>query len=830
MKTTLHANVAGGGAIYAIESNIYLNSTSSFVHNRGTDRGGAIHVIRSNLFLFGMHNFSKNYAPIGGAISMQYDSQLVFRRSSRIAILDNKAVSGASIHVEDIVTLLDCISNDLLETYVTLRSPCFFNVIHNAHNIIWSSGNSDTTRSSVLFGGKLQRCRNKFALRYFFNLYINQTEHQLNKSISSEPYQTCFCEKSQNSYSLSCNINQTVVKVSRGQHFVLSLVAVDELDKPVNATIRAELLSSTKSNSRLSRFESSQVIGDSCTNITYHVFSDSKQNSEDLIVFAEGLCNRLGTAGKTVKVVFFPCPDGFHQDRDACVCEKRLQKYTSQCNVDSLTIRKDSDFWVGSLYSNGTYIGLVLYPHCPFDYCKTEPVYITLIDSDKQCNFNRSGVLCGGCLPNYSLTFGNLRCSVCSDQYIALVLVFLTAGVILVFLILLLKLTVANGMFNGLVFYANIIAVNKDIFFLPGESNWLKVFIAWVNLDFGIQTCFFHGMDMYIHTWLQFLFPMYVWTLIAIVIVSSKHSTWITKKLGSNPVAALATLFLLSYAKLLRTIITVFYYAEVQYPNGQTEKVWFYDGTVAYFSGKHIPLFLFAFLFFLIFFLPYNILLVFSQYFQYQSGRVYQSKVKSLFHKLLFSWYEDYRIQAFMDTYNVPYNLDYRFWTGLLLLVRCMLFLVFAFNVTGNPSTNLLVIATSTLGILVLTRLMKARVYKSRITEALEASYLLNLGVFSIATYHNRLAQGNQNTLANIAVGIAFASFILVCLFHPFHSQILTVLVKTSLKWQNIKTYVINWKAKRNAGEGDEMRQQLVPIDKELQPVVTMSVITVPQT
>ena len=120
--------------------------------------------------------------------------------------------------------------------------------------------------------------------------------------------------------------------------------------------------------------------------------------------------------------------------------------------------------------------------------------------------------------------------------------------------------------------------------------------------------------------------------------------------LGSNPVAVLATLFLLSYAKLLRTIIVVFYYADVhvEYPNRLISKIWFYDGNVLYLQGKHIPLFIFALGFFLLIFVPYNFVLIFSPYLQRLSGKVKQSKVKLPFHNMfaqLAGWYEDYRIQ-----------------------------------------------------------------------------------------------------------------------------------------------------------------------------------------
>ena len=40
----------------------------------------------------------------------------------------------------------------------------------------------------------------------------------------------------------------------------------------------------------------------------------------------------------------------------------------------------------------------------------------------------------------------------------------------------------------SLIFYANIVQANQTIFFPPGDTNVLTVFIAWLNLDFGFQT------------------------------------------------------------------------------------------------------------------------------------------------------------------------------------------------------------------------------------------------------------------------------------------------------------------------------------------------------
>ena len=38
------------------------------------------------------------------------------------------------------------------------------------------------------------------------------------------------------------------------------------------------------------------------------------------------------------------------------------------------------------------------------------------------------------------------------------------------------------------------------------------------------------------------------------------------------------------------------------------------------------------------------------------------------------------KIKPFMDAYHAPYKKDTRYWTGLLLLVRCVIFLTFAVN------------------------------------------------------------------------------------------------------------------------------------------------------
>ena len=214
-----------------------------------------------------------------------------------------------------------------------------------------------------------------------------------------------------------------------------------------------------------------------------------------------------------------------------------------------------SKFWLSVSYNNESPEGFIHNRYCPLDYCTSESKHIKLSNPDEQCNFNRSELLCGKCKDGLSLVLGSSQCMRCSNNYLALLISFALAGVLLVILLFLLHLTVSAGTLHGLIFYANIVAANHHIFFPQSSNNPASIFIAWLNLDLGIQTCFYNGMDAYAKTWLEFVFPVYIWVMVGFLVYISHHSVAVTKLLGSNPVPVLATLFLLSYAKVLHTII-----------------------------------------------------------------------------------------------------------------------------------------------------------------------------------------------------------------------------------------------------------------------------------
>ena len=256
---------------------------------------------------------------------------------------------------------------------------------------------------------------------------------------------------------------------------------------------------------------------------------------------------------------------------------------------------------------------------------------------------------------------------------------------------------------------------------------------------------------MYSKTWLQFVFPVYLWLLVGLMILVSHFSQRFANLLGSNPVSVLATLILPSYAKILRTFITVVYITYLEYPNGN-RVVWLYDANIDYFSQERIPLILVAVLVFLILCIPYTFLLLFGQWLQ------------AISHLRLFSWVNNARLKPFIDSYHAPYKAKHRYWPGLLLVLRFVLLLVFALNPQQDPSINLLTIVVGA-GILQLWAWVSGGVYKNWGLDALEGSFVLNLIILGVATYHIKLSGCNQLVVGYTSVSIILATFSLASLF-----------------------------------------------------------------
>ena len=800
----------GGAISINIHSRLEMHGSVIFENNTSIKQyGGAVGAYDdSQIEVFNLTTFKSNSAQGGGAIYLR-SSLLILNQGSELELINNFAKShGGGLFVSDQIDNLQCdfsietrysanqVVYNLPDCFLMLKDFSFWSNTSTPLYKIVSINDTAGKDGQFLYGGLMDRCHVVdyvfpwqsqthvlYNTIYKYNILDIQSFNHSGNTVSSDPFTLCFCN-SNNDFDCA-----GIKKIStlRGGRFKVSVLAFSQ----GSTTVAAVILAKVSETARLTLNQNSQKVEANCSLLSYNMYS-TKQ-TEELVLYPDGPCRDTGLAQVVVNITFKDCPVGFTLSDDHCVCEERLKHYLykDQCIVDSdgyyISKRSTSKFWIG--YSNDSElgIGLILYNSCPEDYCKTSDINISFTNWDIQCAYNHRGLLCGACRQNYSLTFGGSECKRCSNMFLFLLVAFIAAGVTLVAFLSILRLTVASGMINSIILYANIVQANKLQFF-HNKTNILTVFIAWMNLDLGISTCFYDGMDAYAQTWLQFAFPLYVWLLISLIIITSRYSTLITKLIGSNPIAVLATLLLMSYMKILKNLIQIYLSVRLDYPN-KNVAVWFKDATVPYLESRHLALAVLSCIFTAILFLPYTFLLLCGY-------KMYGFSGLKCFRQLIM------KLKPLIDSYYAPHEIHTRFWPGLLLLVRCLLFIVFSLDFMHSSRNSLLAINV-TFSLLTVTSWLLAwrsiKIYENFFVNSIESLVFLNLIILATAQATDNDSLGLTFTL----VGIVFTIMIGVIVYQFYFFYV----AKSSL-WLKFTQYVYSIKLKKenNVSDSDSER------------------------
>ena len=757
-----------GGIVSVWKSQITFVGNTVFAQNyeQRTSSPGAIYAYSSTLIFQGNVEFVNNTGYNGGALALYAGSQIVIGRDAQLKFIGNHANHfGGAIYV-DYYALSH---SDTMSCFYKFADPLGNSM--SPHVLI--ENNTADYGGSALYGGWIDFCEvddSNLLLKTpgFGSLFQVYGEESDSSVIASDPLRVCLCIDSRP----ECSITQYNISAYPGTTTALPIVAVGQRFGTVSSIVHSGFHYEMNGiHPKIQDWQYTQKVDKHCTNVTYTIMSPPQVELTMVLEMELDTVDRyaLEAAGVfnvqnklidpnsyltnlLINIKMLLCPLGFeyHNTSMMCTCDSKLVEYGINCSIDTQTVWRKSSFWITTAEQSGE---VIVHEHCPFDYCKPDSFDLNLEDPDEQCAFNHSGILCGACQNNLNHVFGTSACRECSSLWTLLwVPLIALAGIALVVLLIVLNLTVSVGTINGLIFYANTVRANHATFFPPSTANsFLSWFIAWINLDLGIEACFYNGLDAYVKTWLQFVFPLYIWFLVITIIVLSHYYTLAARLSGRNAVPVLATLFLLSYSKLLRIIITVFQSTELEYPDNSVRKIWLYDGNVDYLKGKHIPLFIAA-LFLLLISLPYTAILIFIQYLQHWSS-----------YRVLF-WVK--KLKSLFDAYAGPYKDRHRYWTGLLLLVRIALSLISSMNTRGNSDINLLAISLTVL-LLFMHAILAGSIYKTWYLNAIEYFFFLNLGGLASATFYTTITGQSQTAVAAYtSVSIAFALFIIIVVLH----------------------------------------------------------------
>ena len=774
-----------GGAIFLSGSDAYISgdTNASFINNTATQGGAVYQSSEGDISIAGTSRlmFYNNVAGQGGALYLfSSASVLAVRNTSLVQFINNSASgNGGAVYV-----------------HLQFDLPCFL-VLHNYSSSLQFVGNSAQTRVGMhLYGASIRsiKCTSiRDTLPYCgkdVNISISFAPNLLSP-VASDPKRVCLCDL--HGHPQCANLKGIFVnwfKVYAGEPFKISVVVVGYDFGVTTGTIHADFMTSKRRTTPLlhpSQYHQLIRNSNQCSNLNYTVYSTERYEILHLQTTTEAvnvygnesgintsilkynydqhtcLDENLLTTPVFINITLVPgCPPGFTFANDeqlhGCNCYPVLNDSHFSCFLINNTgyLKWNSTMWVGAIFNkNKNNInessGIMYTQHCPLDYCISGDKTVDLgTDPDAQCAFNHAGILCGGCKENYSLAIGSSRCIRCSkDSYLALVIFFAAAGFLLVIFILALNLTVTQGLINGLIFYANVVWAYKGILLPSNQESillYFQIFIAWLNLDFGIESCFVVDLNAFWKTWLQFLFPLYIWFIAGMIIIACRYSTSLTNLIGDRAVPLLATLFLLSYMKLLHTVVTVLEYAELtRYPDGSKLVVWYLDGNLPYCQHSHVFLFIASLATLLFLCIPFTIFLFLIQCW------------RRISHLRPLRWIN--KFTPVYDAYLAPLKHKHHYWFGTLLLVRGALLVTFTLTSATSPTINLLVLQISMVVLLVYVSFRP--LYKHKIVRILESASVFNLIVLTCTILY---APRKKTIILELSLGFAFVQFCIIVL------------------------------------------------------------------
>ena len=831
-KVTIAMNTATvcGGGMYLHHSSLTSreDSTLTLFQNEGTEKGGGVMAISSSITVNvenseNIMNITHNKAENGGGFYFKLNTVFTILKSDpntshhEIVVFNSNLAheNGGAIYLsDDGMCTLSSVSDCSFQVYAMYQPmPFDYDLFDSRCTSILFYNNTAKDGGNSLFGGLLNMCTvstfaepniNNVNMDYSFSngsLIVSGTEYLqsisniLESDISSEPVRVCFCREGEGLP--DCNFQLDPIEIRRGQqkNVSITLAVVDQLYNPLNDVI---VYSHFGSGNFLCQNHLQNTVG-KCTKIDFAV--ESFNDTEEIILsLNDGPCEHNPDSKVNVSFHFScsQCPIGFEEDDTRtgcyCSCDSKLLSYFTNCSGE--TIVREENVWITSINASGsdTTYHYLIHPYCPLNYCQPPSSRIrinlnTPNGVDLQCADNRSGLLCSTCKPGLSLSLGSSRCIRCPDHWPINFAVIITcacsAGLLLVAFLLIFNLTVAVGTLNAIIFYSNIVFANQSTFFPSTTSKFVTIFISWLNLEIGFDICFFDGLDTFAKTLLHLAFPGYVILLVILVIILSEHNRKFAQLIGKrNPVATLTTLILLSFAKFLHNIIASLSFTVLKYPTSRgNQVVWLYDATVFYLKGKHIALFSIA------------LLILFAGVFYTTILFLWQWLLR-LQDKKMFAWLKYQKLCHFVEPYHAPYAFSHHYWTGLLLLARVLLYIVFSMNVEGHPQMPLIAIIFTVGFLLFFKSMFVPKLYKKRPLELLEMIMFFNLLVFSALSsfYTSNSQEMSQSVITTISVSITFTLLLIVVAFHVYKYSFLESIISKKEVFKKIKMKVLRIK------------------------------------
>ena len=778
--------------------NCYINGTKEKPSTFRNNFGVVIDATDANIYLSGDILFADNKGTSGAAIKIKYDSRLHFMNGLTANFTNNQAALGGAIYAD--------VNNKQEECAFYFQS-------NNSNDIkLYYNKNIATEAGNDIYAFPIYNCRfndssNSYtpyeAMRFYEQIF-HLFDHPGNRvwNFSTKPTKLRF------NNTMTSNGD---IYTYPGQTISLYLSALDELNRFVYTNVKVNILPENRdsiSHLCLSYEDQVQIIQESrCnkkyTNIRFTVHTTtvhSKSLHGKLILSLPDYPEAVYS-----EVQIHPCPLGFILDNITtgdCVCSPVLYAFAKDnsipmtCSIQTQTFTRSSITlsWAGLIESEDEIKVFGISRSCPPGNCLANPGFVDYFQSTREtelfvahqtdgkfnrtplCINHREGPLCGKCKDGLSVVFGSQKCLRCSDKWIWTVLVQVALGPIIIYLLYALRLTLTTGTLNGIVFYAQV--ANGGIFDLLTLRNIGNIpflgadklaigFLSFLNLNFGFPLCLYDGMNELWKASLSLVFPIYLLTIVVILIILSRYSTWLSNRISHSSVQVLITVVHLSFSKLLIAIIDVFTPAKIYTDNGYID-VWYWDGTVRYLSPEHRNLVIYASLIVFPLIVPYIALLLLAKPLR-----------RSLANKYL---------RPVLEAIHAPYKEGKKHWFVLRLVLVIILYIIYAVY----RGTNGLKIYLAFSPILILFVIWQAYVkpFKNNFINIMDIWLMYNISFINATTWYYIITRQLYITItiSVVCVLLVFINFLLILVYHLLWVTGLLAKVERKINraWQEI--------------------------------------------
>ena len=615
---------------------LYITGFNSRYHDNS---GSVFEVTDTNIILDGNMWFEGNRGERGAVFKLYGSSTFHLNNGLRATFINNIAhTKGGAIYAQD-------------DIYKTIKQ-CTFQVSSHHQNIsalnisMTFINNTAGLSGSSIFSTNLYNCYmygNYHHNEYNKIFHFHSLKHS-RLNISTFSISRCVCIKH------SClTIPNKIVSVYPGQTLHIPMTAKDVVGNNVYTTVSLALARTKHSSGNMplsplpswyiSPRDENQVLSESqqCTLVNFTLYQriiNPKVINDAVFVVSSPDDSSL----LKVKLNLLDCPVGFELNtiKGICQCSQIIEKlglagdYQPTCQVVTdnsnskfplATITRPPDFaaWAGLMnISNGTnqttVFGVALTCHESCNIVQDYTMFLIngsdvliadpnnyLVNHLPLCPPTKTGPLCSTCTTvngiKCSVVFGSSECKQCSNWWLLTLVLYAVAGPLLIYLLFALRLTITTGTLNGIIFYAQIIGIfNVKIISTQSVVSSLylvtHVFLSILILSLGFPLCFYNGMSELWKAGLSLLFPLYLLTIVVVLVILSRFSMKISNRIAHSSVQVLVTVVHLSFTSLLTAITDVYTPINI-YTNDTSNpilNVWYRDGTVEYGKGGHLIL------------------------------------------------------------------------------------------------------------------------------------------------------------------------------------------------------------------------------------------------